>query len=171
MNLQIYGVFVSAYCGYEKFSGVNVHTCIHKYLLESWRSNTRTNNLLTLLTYIRGANGCNIFSFIISHSSTWKHFILLIVCVYSRNHGLVYNIEIGMTRFQKSVTPSVFNGTKNGYSFIINSRIIIHISGERAWRPLQKEEAILKKTISNILNQIFENYCFCLGTPPSLLSV
>ena len=34
----------------------------------------------------------------------------------------------------------------NAYSpFIINSRIIIHISDERVWHPLQENEAIVSK--------------------------
>ena len=48
-------------------------------------------------------------------------------------------------RFQKSVGPSVpkfVTLRKKAYSFIINSRKIIRISDERAYRPLQENEAI-----------------------------
>ena len=43
-----------------------------------------------------------------SHTLLWRHIILLTVGVYSSNHGVLYTIEISMTRgFRKSVGPSV----------------------------------------------------------------
>ena len=36
-----------------------------------------------------------------------SHIVLLTVCVYSSNHRVLYTIGISMTRFQKSVGPSV----------------------------------------------------------------
>ena len=71
---------------------------------------------------------------------------------------MFYIIEIHIKRFQKSVGPSVRQSVrpslcllvckakKNTYSsFITNNRIIIRISDERAWHPLQENEAIFKK--------------------------
>ena len=47
-----------------------------------------------------------------------------------------------MKRFQKSASPFVGNANKDVY-FIINSIIIIIcISGEGAWHPLQENEVI-----------------------------
>ena len=69
-------------------------------------------------------------------------------------------IAISMTRrFKKSVGPSVrpsvrlsvcpfITLTKKAYSsFIIDSRKIIRISGERVWHPLHENEAIFLKKI------------------------
>ena len=71
---------------------------------------------------------------------------MLTVGVYSGNHRVLYTIGISMTRFQKSVGPSVcplVTLTKEAYSsFIIGNRKIIRISGERAYHPLQENEAI-----------------------------
>ena len=65
-----------------------------------------------------------------------------------------------MTRFEKNAGSSVCNATKKAYS-IIDSKIIIHISGERAWHNLQKNEAIYSTTsFSNILDRIFEKLGF-----------
>ena len=45
---------------------------------------------------------------IMTHSSLWRHIVLLTVCVYSSNHRELYTIGISMTRrFRKSVGPSV----------------------------------------------------------------
>ena len=60
-----------------------------------------------------------------------------------------------MPRFQKSVGPSFRPSvcpfvmlTKKAYSsFIIDSRKIIRISGEKVWHPLQENEAIFSKKI------------------------
>ena len=87
---------------------------------------------------------------IMSHSLLWRHIVLLTVGVYSSNHRVLYTIGISMTRrFQKSVGASVcpfVTLTKKAYSFfIIDSRKIIRISGERGWHPLQENEAIFSK--------------------------
>ena len=80
-------------------------------------------------------------------------------------------------RFQKSVGPSVcpfVTLTKKAHSFIINSRIVIRISDERVWHPLQEKEAIFSKNyFPKILDQIFEKLCICIKMPasPSLLTV
>ena len=68
-------------------------------------------------------------------------------------------------RFQKSVGPSVCNAKKDYSSFIIDSRKIIRISGERAYRLLQENETIFE--------QIFEKLGICIKIPasPSLLIV
>ena len=39
---------------------------------------------------------------------------------------------------------------KNSYfSFIVNSRIVVRASDERAWHPLKENDAILKKNMRN----------------------
>ena len=49
------------------------------------------------------------------------------------------------------------------FSFIINSRIIIHISEQRTWQPLQENKAIfLKYTHFKIFDSILEKLCSCL---------
>ena len=87
-----------------------------------------------------------------SQSSLWRPIVLLTVSVYSSNHRVLYTIVISMTRrINKSVGPSVcpfVKLTKKAHSsFIIDSRKIIFISGERVWHPLQENEAIFKKNI------------------------
>ena len=91
-----------------------------------------------------------------SHSLLWRQIVLL--TVYSSNHRVLHTIVISMTtRFLKSVgpyvRPSVCNANKKAYSsFIIDSRKIIRISGERVWHPLQENEAIFStKYFSKIL--------------------
>ena len=77
-------------------------------------------------------------------------------------------------RFQKSVGPSIcpfVTLTKQAYSsFIIDGRKIIHISGERAYNPLQENEVIFSKKInfknfrSNFrkIRYLHKNSCFSL---------
>ena len=58
--------------------------------------------------------------------------------------------------------------------FIIDSRIIIRISDERVWHPLQEKEAILSKNyFSKILDQIFKKLRISIKMPAhsSLLTV
>ena len=43
------------------------------------------------------------------------------------------------------VRPFVTLGKNVHSSFIINCGILIHVPGERAWHPLQENEAILTK--------------------------
>ena len=81
------------------------------------------------------------------HCLLWRHIVLLTVGVYSSNHGVLYIIGISMTRrFKKSVGASVcpfVMPTNQAYSsFIIDSKKLIRISGERAYNPLQENEAI-----------------------------
>ena len=95
-----------------------------------------------------------------SHSLLWRHIVLLTVGVCSSNHRVLYTIGISMTRrFQKSVGPSVcpfVTLLKKAYSsFIIDSRKIIRISGERFWHPLQENEAIVSK--KNIFQKFYTN--------------
>ena len=101
-----------------------------------------------------------------SHSLLRKHIVLLTVCIYSSNHRVLYIIGVSMTRrFQKSVGPSVcpfVTLTKKAYSSIIDIRKIIRILSERVWHPLQENEAIFSKKISNILERIFEKFCTCI---------
>ena len=86
---------------------------------------------------------------VISHSLLWRHIVLLTVCISSSNHGVLYAIEISMTRrFKKSIHPSVCNANKKGYAFfIIDSIIIIHISDGRVWHSLQENELVFQKII------------------------
>ena len=96
--------------------------------------------------------------------SLCRRIALLTVGVYSRNNGVFCSIGISITRrFQKSAWASVCNGNKNLYSsFVINSRIIIHMSNERAWHPLQENEAIFSKKIDTFLYGVFEELRSCL---------
>ena len=62
-----------------------------------------------------------------------------------------------------SVRPFVTLIKKAYSSFIIDSRIIIRISGERAYHPLQEnEEIFFKKYFSKILDQNFEKLRICI---------
>ena len=103
-----------------------------------------------------------------SYSLLWRHIVLLTVGVYSSNHRVLYTIGISMTRgFQKSVCPtvrlSVCNANKKAYSFIIDSRKIIRISGERVLHSLQENVAIFsKKYFSKNFERIFEKFCACI---------
>ena len=83
------------------------------------------------------------------------------------------------TRFKKSVGPSVrlsicpfVTLTKNADS-IINSRIIIRISDERGWHPLQENEAIFsKKIFFKNFRLKFRKITICIKMPaPPLLTV
>ena len=82
-----------------------------------------------------------------SHSLLWRHSFADGRC-YSSNYAVLYTFGISITRrFRKSVgplvCPIVFNTNKNTYSsFIIITRTIICTSSERAWYPLQENEAI-----------------------------
>ena len=50
-------------------------------------------------------------------------------------------------KVRPSVRRSIYNANKKAYSSIIDSRIIIQISGERAYYSLQENEAIFKRNI------------------------
>ena len=83
-----------------------------------------------------------------SYSLLWRHIVLLTVDVYSSNHSVVYhwNQYDDISKKCRVVRLSVFNANKKSYSsFIIDSRKIICISGERAYHPLQEIEAIFSK--------------------------
>ena len=60
-----------------------------------------------------------------------------------------------------SVRPPIWNAYRSAYSsIIINSGVIICISGERAWHPLQENEATISKNYFLIvLDRIFEKVC------------
>ena len=68
-------------------------------------------------------------------------------------------------RFKKSVGLSVCDANKKAdSSFIVDSRIIIRISGERAYRTsTRKVSDIFKK-----FNQIFEELRICIKMPDPL---
>ena len=99
-----------------------------------------------------------------SYSLLWRHIVLLTVGVYSSNHGVLFIIGISMTRrFQKSVGPSVCqsvcSANKKAYSsFIIDSRIIIRISDERAYQPLQENKAVFPKIYFSKLLEFSKNF-------------
>ena len=120
---------------------------------------------------------CMPITIFMSRSLLWKHIVLLTVGIYSSNHRVLYTIGISMTRkFQKkcrSVRLSVCNANKK--SLLLHySRIIIRISDERVWHPLQENEAIFSKNyFSKILERIFEKLRICtkMPAPPSLLTV
>ena len=125
--------------------------------------------------YDRRTNTVALSSIIISHSLLWRHIVLLTVGVYSSNYRVLYTIGINMTRrFQKSVGLSVcpfVTLTKKTYSsFIIDSRKIIFISGERVWHPLQEYVAIFSKYYfsKKNLDRIFEKLGTCIKIPASL---
>ena len=119
-----------------------------------------------LLCKTYGLGGGIAFSdcIIMSHSLLWRHIVLLTVGVYSSNHRVLYTIEISMTRRVKKVQvrPSVcpfVTLTKKAYSFIIDSRRIICISGERVQPPLQENEAIFSKNIfQKFQSEISKNF-------------
>ena len=63
------------------------------------------------------------------------------------------------------------SANKKAYSsFIIDSRKIIYISGEKAYNPLQDVEAIFSKKCSKKLRPNFRKnlYLHKMPTPPSL---
>ena len=72
-----------------------------------------------------------------------------------------------MTRFKKNIGPSIrlsvclfVTLTKKTYSFfIIDSRKIIRMSGERAYHFLQENETIFS---SNILDRGLKKFCTCI---------
>ena len=108
------------------------------------------NSHISIYTYLSILPISMQVAIIMSHSLLWRHIVLLTVGVYSSNHRVFYTIGISMTRrFQKkcrSVRLSVCNATKKTYSsFIIDSRKIIRISGERVWHPLEENEAMFSK--------------------------
>ena len=94
-------------------------------------------------------------------------------------HPLQENEMIFSKKYFSKILDRIFEKiricTKNACSFfIINSRIIIRISDERVWHPLQEKEAIFSKNyFPKILDQIFEKLRICIKMPasPSLLTV
>ena len=79
-----------------------------------------------------------------------------------------------MMRYLKKIKNSTFRKIrylhKNACSsFIINSKIIIRISDERAWNSLQENKAIFSKNyFSKILKRIFEKLRICTKKPAPL---
>ena len=45
---------------------------------------------------------------------------------------------------------------------LLNSRIIIRISGDRVWYPLQENSDIFKKLFSQLFDRIFEKLRICI---------
>ena len=101
---------------------------------------------------------------------------MLTVGVYSSNHRVLYhwnryNEEI--SKKCRSVRLSACNAIKKAYSsFIIDSKKLIRVSGERAYHPLQENEQIFKKN-SKFLERIFEKLRISIKMPAplSLLTV
>ena len=88
-------------------------------------------------------------------------------CLFKQPQSVIYHwnqYDEEISKKCRSVRLSVCNATKKAYSsFIIDSRKIIRISGERVWHPLQENEAIFsKKYFSKISERIFEKFCTCI---------
>ena len=93
---------------------------------------------------------------------------LLTVGLYSSNYRVSYTIEISMTTrlinkcklIDLFVCPSVCNANEKCHSsIIIKSRIIVLISGVRAWRHLQEEELDFRKFVCFLFyTQFSKNY-------------
>ena len=82
-------------------------------------------------------------------------------CLFKQPQSLIYHwnqYDEEISKKCTSVRLSVCIANKRAYSsFIINSRIIIRLSDERVWHPLQENEAIFSKNyFSKILERIFE---------------
>ena len=90
-------------------------------------------------------------------------------------HWNQYDEEISKKcRFVRpSLCPFVTLAKKKTYSsFIIDSRKIIRISGERVWHPLQENKAIFSnKYFSKILDRIFEKLRISIKRPAPLLLI
>ena len=82
------------------------------------------------------------------------------------HHWNQYDKEI--SKKCSSVRLSVCNSNKKTYS-IINGRKIIRISDERAYNPLQENEAIFKKCIffKNFRPNFRKMFLYKMPTPPS----
>ena len=86
-------------------------------------------------------------------------------CLFKQPQSVIYHWNQYDKEISKSVGPSVrlsvCNSNKKAYSsFIIDSRKIIRMPGERAYHPLQENKAIFsKKYFSKILDRIFEKFC------------
>ena len=77
-------------------------------------------------------------------------------CLFKQPRSVIYhwNEYNEISKKCRCVRPFVTLAKKPIYS-----HIMIRISGERAWHPLQENEAIfLKNYLSKILNQIFEKF-------------
>ena len=83
-------------------------------------------------------------------------------CLFKQPQSVLYHWKYD-EEIKKNVGPSVRPSvclfvtlTKTAYSsFIIDSRKIIRISGERVWHPLQENEAIFLKKISSEFSKKF----------------
>ena len=115
---------------------------------------------------------------IMSHSLLWRHCFADGRCLFKQPQSVIYHwnqYDEEISKKCKSVRPSVcpfVTLTKKAYSsFIIDSRKIIRISGQRVWHPLQENEAIfLKKIFFKNFGANFQKilHLHKMPTPPSL---
>ena len=65
---------------------------------------------------------------VMSHSLLWRHIVLLPVGVYSSKHGVLYTIEISVTRRfkKKSVGPSVRLSVSSFVTLTKKSTLLLH---------------------------------------------
>ena len=87
---------------------------------------------------------------IMSHSLMCRYIVLITAGVDSSNHVVLYTIKSiwrgESKKLSLSVWPFVCYANKNAYDrFIIGIRIIIRISDERVWHPLQENKVIFSK--------------------------
>ena len=114
---------------------------------------------------------CSMLAVIMSHSFCgdilfcWRSVFIQATKEWYISLESVWRGDLKKCRFVRlSVCPFV-TLTKN-YFFIIDSRKIIRISGEKAYYPLQENEAIFKKYIFlKNLDQIFEKLRICIKMP------
>ena len=95
-------------------------------------------------------------------------------CLFKQLRRVIYHCTQYDEEIKKiaspSVSPFICNAKENSFSFIINSKISICMSGEITWYPLLEKKAIfLENYFSKILGSLFENngfayfVCFIFG--------
>ena len=82
-----------------------------------------------------------------SQSLLWRYIVLLTVGVQLTTECYIRLVSVwredsNKLQVRSSACPSICNTNKNAYFFIINSRIIIRISDERAWHILQENKSV-----------------------------
>ena len=84
-------------------------------------------------------------------------------CLFKQSQSVIYHwnkYDEEISKKCRSVRLSICNANKKAYSSIIDSRIIIRISGERAYHRLQENQKIFsKKYFSKISERIIEKFC------------
>ena len=134
-------------------------------LFDSYLTNICSYSYCYMRLYVR-CSMVLVILLIMSHSLLWRYFADG-RCLFKQPQSVIYHwnqYDEEISKKCRSVRLSVRSFvtlTKKAYSsFIIESRKIIRISGERAYHPLQENEAIFsKKYLSTILERIFEKFC------------